>query len=204
MKRILLVYVLMAAMLCTCLISCANGEKLPQLPCTLYKAEDHFYIAVDYGSLEQEAYRLDVPEEIDGLPVARIRGKGFSGITQLVILHVPGSVKQIDESAFFECTSLQKVTIECGTETIGAAAFADCTALTEVILPGTLTYMGWCVFQGCSSLTEITFEGTRAEWEALEKEEAFWTDSDEDDLPWYYGSAIKEVHCTDGDIAVGE
>lgn len=204
MKRILLVYVLMAAMLCACLISCANGEKLPQLPCTLYKAEDHFYIAVDYGSLEQEAYRLDVPEEIDGLPVARIRGKGFSGITQLVILHVPGSVKQIDESAFFECTSLQKVTIEYGTETIGAAAFADCTALTEVILPGTLTYMGWCVFQGCSSLTEITFEGTRAEWEALEKEEAFWTDSDEDDLPWYYGSAIKEVHCTDGDIAVGE
>ncbi|MBQ5363292.1 MAG: leucine-rich repeat domain-containing protein [Clostridia bacterium] len=204
MKRILLVYVLMAAMLCTCLLSCANEEKLPQLPCTLYKKEDHFYIAVDYGSLEQEAYRLDVPEEIDGLPVARIRGKGFSGITQLVILYVPGSVKQIDESAFLGCTSLQKVTIECGTETIGGAAFADCTALTKVTLPNTLTYMGWCIFQGCTSLTEITFEGTRAEWDALEKEEAFWTNSDQDDLPWYYGSAIKVVHCTDGDIAVGE
>ena len=66
MKRILLVYVLMAAMLCTCLISCANGEKLPQLPYTLYKAEDHFYIAVDYGHWSRKRIGWTFPRRLTG------------------------------------------------------------------------------------------------------------------------------------------
>lgn len=204
MKRKLFACALSAVMLCSCLISCANEEDLPQLPYALFKREDHYVIAANPTSLDQEVYRLDIPEEIDGLPVVYVQNRGFYNATKLVVLHVPGSVKQIDELAFFECTSLQKVTIDRGMEILGSRTFAGCTALTEVTLPGTLKKMGWSVFDGCSSLTEITFEGTCAEWEAVEKTEAFWTDSDDEDIPWYYGTVIKVVHCTDGDIAVGE
>lgn len=203
MKKIL-IYALLAATLCLCLSSCANEEALPQLPYLLIKREDHYIIEANLSSLDQEAYRLDIPEEVDGLPVVYVQNRGFFNATKLVILHVPGSVKQIDEAAFFGCTSLQKVTVDRGMQSLGSSTFASCPALREVTLPNTLTYMGWCVFDECPSLTEITFEGTTAEWEAVEKTEAFWTDSDEEDIPWYFGSAIKVVHCTDGDIAVGE
>jgi hypothetical protein len=41
------------------------------------------------------------------------------------------------------------------------------------------------VFFGCSSLTSINFNGTKAQWEAIRKQEV-WIDA--------------TVHCTDGDI----
>lgn len=172
-------------------------SELPVYPLSLYHSEESISVSRGTQYKDQEAYRLWIPEERDGLPVNYIIAEGFAYSFELVVAKIPGSIKVIDYWAFAECTALEKVVVEHGVKDIGPAAFAGCTALTEVTLPNSLTYFSYGVFSGCTSLTEITYMGTMDEWNALEKD-------GEPDFPWYAGSAIKVVHCTDGDIYVGE
>ena len=171
--------------------------ELPVYPMFAHPGTDSWSIAGDLQRLEGNAYRLGIPKEIDGLPVNCIESRGFAYAFELAVAEIPGSIKMIDECAFIECRDLEKVRMEYGVESIGPAAFANCPALTEMVLPNSLKELSYAVFSGCTSLTEITYTGTMDEWNALEKDE-------ESDIPWYIGSAIKVVHCTDGDIAIGE
>lgn len=171
--------------------------ELPVLPLSLYHSENSIYVGRGTQHTDQEEYRLWIPEKRDGLPVNCIMAEGFAYSFELVVARIPGSVKWIEEWAFLGCPNLEKVKMEHGVEVIGPAAFADCPELAEVTLPNSLTELSYAVFSGCTSLTEITYTGTMDEWNALEKD-------GEPDYPWYAGSAIRVVHCTDGDIAVGE
>ena len=203
--RKLLPIILVFAVLCTCLIACqGNASKqpsaedprfteLPVLPLSLYHGENSISVGHGTQHTDQEEYRLWIPEERDGLPVISITERGFAYSFELVVAKIPGSIKWIDQWAFLGCPGLEIVKMEHGVEIIGPAAFADCPALTEVTMPNSLTELSYTVFTGCTSLTEITYTGTCAEWNTLEKDEK-----------WNAGSAIKVVHCTDGDIAVGE
>lgn len=176
-------------------------SELPVYPLSLYHSEDSIYVGrgTQWGAQykDQPAYRLWIPEERDGLPVNYIKPEGFKYSFELVVAKIPGSIKGIGECAFIGCSNLEKVKIEYGVEFIEAGAFGNCPALTEVILPNSLKELSFAVFSGCTSLTEITYTGTIDEWEALYKDE-------DETYPWYIGSSIKVVHCTDGDIAVGE
>lgn len=211
MRKILPIILAFAA-LCICMTACKGDaseqplpedsrfSELPGLP-MIYEYQDGGNgITVKKDSqavLDQEAYRLDIPAKENGAPVNEIRFGGFAYTSKLVVAKVPGSVEIIGEGAFEGCASLEKVRIERGVKTLVGGTFFGCTALIEVSLPSSLDYMGLAVFNQCSSLTEITFQGTRAQWNAIEKYE-------DDNFTWYHGSAIRVVHCTDGDIAVGE
>ena len=164
---------------------------LPVQPLAFYHYEDS--IAIGGWGWSKEACRLWIPEESDGLPVNWILSRGFADTNNLEVAKIPGSIKGMDFSAFADCPDLEKVIMEYGVEVIGSGAFANCSALTEVVLPNSLKELSYMVFTGCTSLTEITYMGTMDEWEAFYKHE-----------DWYLGSSIKVVHCTDGDIAVGE
>ena len=78
--------------------------------------------------------KIEVPSEIDGMPVTRIYTSAFgNSIAEEII--IPESVKTIDKLAFYYCSSLKNLTIS-GAETIGESAFALCNSLENITISG--------------------------------------------------------------------
>ena len=73
------------------------------------------------------------------------------GITSVVI---PEGVTEIDKNAFWDCTSLEHVSLPSTLISIGNNAFANCNLLS-VDLPQNLTTIGVAVFLGNEKLTSI-------------------------------------------------
>lgn len=121
-----------------------------------------------YSEKDGEAYitacvsvepTIEVPAEINGLPVTRIySGAFFQSQASSIIL--PDSVKEIDQIAFYMCTNLKSIKLPASLETIGDQAFSDCSALESVELPALCTSVGEEVFLGCTALKEFTVSGT--------------------------------------------
>jgi hypothetical protein len=65
-------------------------------------------------------------------------------------------VTGITDGAFYECTSLESVTIPNGVTRIGEEAFSGCSGLTSVTIPNSVTSIGNSAFNGCSGLTSVT------------------------------------------------
>ncbi len=98
---------------------------------------------------------IEVPSEINDMPVTRIYTSAFGNSTAEEII-IPDSVKTIDKLAFYGCSYLKKLTIN-GAETIGDSAFAMCSSLTELTLSGNCkTIEGDEPFISCSLLENIT------------------------------------------------
>ena len=93
--------------------------------------------------------------------VTSIRDNAFSGrrnsnnFTRKYI--IPGTVRTIGNSAFYDNYYLEEVEFHEGLQTIGAAAFAYNLALKEIRLPSTLVSIESNSFYGCSSLNNIKF-----------------------------------------------
>lgn len=84
----------------------------------------------------------------------------FVGCNLQTIL-LPGSVKAIDDGAFFTCYSLNKVVIcENSVETIGKQAFYNCSNLSSIILPEGVTTIGHSAFYGCRNLESVMIPGS--------------------------------------------
>ncbi len=69
---------------------------------------------------------------------------------------IPGSVTNIKEGAFSECSLLTSVTIPDSVSSIGAFAFAFSPSLASVTIPGSVTSISNAMFAFCSALTSIT------------------------------------------------
>ena len=73
-------------------------------------------------------------------------------ITEVEI--IPGTTV-INEEAFADCISLEKVTIPDSVTTIGTSAFARCKSLKKINLPDTLIRIGDNAFGNCYNLESI-------------------------------------------------
>lgn len=99
---------------------------------------------------------VNIPKEIDGLPVTRIGANALfnrNGLTRIVI---PESVVRVGNNAFRECRSLGSAIIPDSVAFIGDEAFRYCSSLTGVNLPTGLTSIRGGVFEDCINLTSIT------------------------------------------------
>ena len=119
---------------------------------------------------------LNIPAEIDGVPVAFIAQDAFAD-SQLTSVTIPNSVISIGPRAFrnnqltsvtignnvttigsraFDINQLTSVTIPNSVTTIGAGAFAR-NQLTSVIIPNSVTYIGggFSRVSGSSGVNEI-------------------------------------------------
>ncbi len=70
---------------------------------------------------------------------------------------IPNSVTTIEEYAFYNCTSLESVTIPDSVTTIEECAFYNCTALESVTIGDSVTSIGNGAFRDCTALSEIKF-----------------------------------------------
>lgn len=75
-------------------------------------------------------------------------------------------VKSIEGQAFYQCTTVETVTIPNSVELIGNFSFKDCTNLTSVNIPDSVKTIGFCAFEYCEKLTNITISQSVSKIEA--------------------------------------
>lgn len=117
---------------------------------------------------------VEVPAEIDGLPVKTAAehafagnqnvtsiklpdtlttiGKGaFQGDTALTSVNIPEGVTQIKDETFLNCMSLRRISLPESLKSIGVRAFYNCD-LGEVDIPDSVNKIGSQAFDSCRNL----------------------------------------------------
>lgn len=120
---------------------------------TYHKYEDHVVIVKCDKSAEGT---LDIPDEIEKLPVTEIGDYAFVACENLTEITIPDGVTEIGEGAFGTCYNLTKIVIPDSVTKIGNTAFAECHNLAEITIPDGVTAINGGVFSNCRSLKEIT------------------------------------------------
>ena len=113
----------------------------------------------DYAQIvdcNETAVEVDIPAEIEGLPVKSTRDWAFADCKSLTSISVPDSVNAIGNGAFSGCSSLASINIPNSVTTIRGSAFCNCLSLTSITIPESVTSIEIAAFSGCSSLTNIT------------------------------------------------
>lgn len=121
---------------------------------------------------------VEVPSEIDGLPVKTAAehafagnqnvtkfvlpdtlttlGKGaFQGDTALVSITIPDKVTQIKDETFLNCMNLCNVTLPSKLTSIGVRAFYNCNQIESLRLPATVKSISSQAFDSCRQLRNI-------------------------------------------------
>ena len=107
---------------------------------------------------------------------------------------LPNSVTTIGEEAFYR-SSLVSIILPSGVTTVGSNAFNCCSSLESITVPSTVTSFE-ADFSGCTSLTTVNYGGTINQWNELCQVALF--------SPFEPGPVSVVVHCTDGDITLGQ
>lgn len=163
-----------------------EGEK--------YRIDDITYIKYnDYAELlscDMMATKVNIPEEIDGIPVRKIASGAFNNCVLLTQLIIPDSVEEIGNNAFYGCSSLKEIKLPSKIKTIDISVFTQCINILEVFIPDEVVTVksgafNLCkslknvyipksvveiekdVFDGCNSLANIFYEGSKTEWDEL-------------------------------------
>lgn len=75
-------------------------------------------------------------------------------------------LKSISEGMFYQCKSLDKITLLSGCEEIDEDAFEHCEALSEVIIPASVRRVHGLSFRSCYALQSVIFEDTNTWYES--------------------------------------
>ena len=119
---------------------------------------DEVYITGYTGN----AATVTIPPMLGGYPVTEIEDQAFWGCTTLVDVTLPDSIEYIGDYAFRNCTSLTNVTIPSGE--LGDRVFYDCKALTSVSLGRYVDFIEGYTFQNCESLTTINVDANNPDY----------------------------------------
>jgi hypothetical protein len=107
------------------------------------------------GGAGQKA--IPIPSEIEGRRVTEIGWGAFSMRAELERVVVPGSVTNIQITAFDNCPALQTLRLCKGLRDLGDSAFQGCTNLLVVTLPRSLERIGTAAFADCTALLGVGF-----------------------------------------------
>ena len=126
---------------------------------------------------------------------------------------IPSNVKEIGNSAFYDCRSLKNIDIPSTVEKVGGNAFQGSSIITASINAGTsgnyifwnakslekvvigenVTKLGVDAFLNCSNLKSINYLGTMDEWNNTLGKTSSWRNGN---------TSIKKIICSDGEITL--
>ena len=92
---------------------------------------------------------VDVPLQMNGLPLTVIREHAFAG-RDVTAVTLPECVSAIGEQAFYGCSLLESVNIPEGVTAIKKETFCNCLSLQDITFPSTLTVIGEHAFYHCA------------------------------------------------------
>ena len=104
---------------------------------------------------------VEIPAEIDGLPVTDIGDSAFyneshKAKNSLKKVIIPDSVVTVGSGAFAYNVSLTEIVLPGSVKTLGANAFEGCTKLSKAELSEGLESIGDNAFNGCEVLPSVT------------------------------------------------
>ena len=108
------------------------------------------------GTATEVVIPAEVTHEDNTYKVTAIGYIAFWNNSTLTRVTIPEGVKTIGPNAFIGCTSLTSITIPDGVTMIEYYAFCDCTSLTRVTIPEGVTIIDGSAFSGCTSLTSVS------------------------------------------------
>ena len=101
-----------------------------------------------------------VPEDITSVRfkegLQKIEDWAFYNCSSLESITLPSTVTEMGYYAFSNCTNLREVIFNDGLKKIGREAFNNCTSLENIALPSTVTEIGDHAFNSCHNLREVT------------------------------------------------
>ena len=135
------------------------------------------------GSYDEVTYCTDCNEELSRVKktIDRFETGGLFDANNNLI-------KSWNEMSSYEA-NCAKLIIPNSVTNIKAMTFCQWN-LTAVKIPNSVTSIENYAFGSCFLLTSITYNGTKAQWNAIEKDDG-----------WDDGMSKYVVHCTDGDIS---
>jgi hypothetical protein len=122
--------------------------------------------------------------------VANIGGEAFYECYNLTNLTIGSGATNIGYAAFCYCENLASVELPDGLTSIATECFSSCANLASITIPNSVTSIGRQAFRHCTNLTSINFTGTLAQWNAINF-----------DVYWDSDTGNYTVYCTDGTIA---
>ncbi len=81
-----------------------------------------------------EASEIEIPAEIETLPVTEIGPRAFEAKTGITEVTIPDSVISIGDNAFDGCSALLIVNLGAGVNSLGRDVFAECINLTALFV----------------------------------------------------------------------
>ena len=84
--------------------------------------------------VEGQASRIEVPEQIEGCPVAVIERKAFLSRKTLHTVTLPDTIEEIGDWAFAHCDNLREISLPGKDIRFGRAAFKNCGKLKRIMV----------------------------------------------------------------------
>lgn len=120
---------------------------------------DYIYTLHENGYIEINKVKslnssVEIPERLDGYPVAYIGKEAFVG-TNVKNVILNDGIMAIGEAAFSNVSSLESIILPDSLLAISANAFEYCSNLSNIKFPDSLQAIGEYSFQSCKMITEF-------------------------------------------------
>ena len=114
---------------------------------------DGIYDYIAIIDCNESVTKIEIPAEIEDIPVVEIKSSAFNGCANLTSIIIPDSVTSIGDFAFENCSGLTSITIPDSVTSIGDHAFYNC--LTSITVSENNKYF--------SSLNGVLFNKDKTE-----------------------------------------
>lgn len=141
---------------------------------------------------------VTIPDHIEGKPVTSI-GSGAFAFTNVVSVIVPGTVLNLNDSAFAYCDKLTSIEIGPNVTTIGPSTFSYSNHLHSVLIPASVESIGEFAFYPAGGLVRIDVDPSNQYYHSID---GILYDKDERHLIQCPNGRVESVQISGGTLYV--